>query len=188
LTILDYEILPGIAGWLHPFSFKHEHENIQLDGLSIRLIELGKRKKMDNFNLDNPLDRWMTFLAEPEKLITMQKFDISVYPNLMKAVEILDRSNFTLEQQIAYDNHLFAVADINQTRIESYDKGHGEGKEEGIEIGEVRGIKKGLEKGFDLTLNLIDDLEIGILTNAELAKKYSKPLSVIEQLSAKFRK
>jgi hypothetical protein len=137
----------------------------------MRLIELGKRRKMDNFNLDNPVDRWMTFLAEPEKLITMQKFDLSVYPNLMKAVEILDRSNFSLEQQIAYDNHLFAVADINQTRIESFDKG----------------FEEGLEEGFDLTLNLIDDLEKGVLSNAELAEKYSKSITVIEKLAAKFR-
>jgi hypothetical protein len=126
---------------------------------------------MDNFNLDNPVDRWLTFLAEPEKLITMQKFDLSVYPNLMKAVEILDRSNFSLEQQIAYDNHLFAVADINQTRIESFDKG----------------FEEGLEEGFDLTLNLIDDLEKGVLSNAELAEKYSKSITVIEKLAAKFR-
>jgi len=137
----------------------------------MRLIELGKRRKMDNFNLDNPVDRWLTFLAEPEKLITMQKFDLSVYPNLMKAVEILDRSNFSLEQQIAYDNHLFAVADINQTRIESFDKG----------------FEEGLEEGFDLTLNLIDDLEKGVLSNAELAEKYSKSITVIEKLAAKFR-
>ena len=138
----------------------------------MRLIELGKRRKMDNFNLDNPVDRWLTFLAEPEKLITMQKFDLSVYPNLMKAVEILDRSNFSLEQQIAYDNHLFAVADINQTRIESFDKG----------------FEEGLEDGFDLTLNLIDDLEKGVLSNAELAEKYSKSITVvIEKLAAKFR-
>ena len=137
----------------------------------MRLIELGKRRKMDNFNLDNTVDRWLTFLAEPEKLITMQKFDLSVYPNLMKAVEILDRSNFSLEQQIAYDNHLFAVADINQTRIESFDKG----------------FEEGLEEGFDLTLNLIDDLEKGVLSNAELAEKYSKSITVIEKLAAKFR-
>ena len=133
--------------------------------------------------MDNPVDRWMTFLAEPEKLITMQKFDISVYPNLMKAVEILDRSNFTQAQQIAYDNHLFAVADINQTRIESFDKGF----EEGAEIGEERGVEKGREEGFDLTLNLIDDLEKGILSNAELAQKYSKSTEIIEKLAAKFR-
>ena len=142
----------------------------------MRLIELGKRRKIDNFNLDNPVDRWMTFLAEPEKLITMQKFDISVYPNLMKAVEILDRSNFTQAQQIAYDNHLFAVADINQTRIESFDKGYDEGRVEGI------------EEGFDLTLNLIDDLEKGVLSNAELAQKYSKSIDVIEKLATKFRR
>lgn len=87
---------------------------------------------MDNFNMDNPVDRWLTFLAEPEKLITMQKFDISVYPNLMRAVQILDRSNFSLEQQIAYDSHLFSVADINQTRIDSFEKGFEEGEDIGI--------------------------------------------------------
>jgi predicted transposase YdaD len=138
---------------------------------------------MDNFNMDNPVDRWMTFLAEPEKLITMQKFDISVYPNLMKAVEILDRSNFTQAQQIAYDNHLFAVADINQTRIESFDKGYNEGRVEGL----AKGRFEGIEEGFDLTLNLIDDLEKGVLSNAELAQKYSKSITVIEKLAVKFR-
>jgi predicted transposase YdaD len=161
----------------------------------MRLIELGKRRKMDNFNMDNPVDRWMTFLAEPEKLITMQKFDISVYPNLMKAVEILDRSNFTQAQQIAYDNHLFAVADINQTRIESFDKGYNEGRVEGIEEGReegrvegrAEGRFEGIEEGFDLTLNLIDDLEKGVLSNAELAQKYSKSITVIEKLAVKFR-
>ena len=183
LTILDYEILPGLKGWLHPFSFKHEYENIQLDGLSVRLIELGKRKKMDNFNLDNPLDRWITFLAEPEKLITMQKFDISVYPNLMKAVEILDRSNFTLEQQIAYDNHLFAVADINQSNIDSYDRGHGEGKEEGIEIGEVRGIKKGIEEGLNLSVPIIKELLRGELSYEEIANKFSVTVQNVNNIA-----
>ncbi len=183
LTILDYEILPGLQGWLHPFSFKHEYENIQLDGLSVRLIELGKRKKMDNFNLDNPLDRWITFLAEPEKLITMQKFDISVYPNLMKAVEILDRSNFTLEQQIAYDNHLFAVADINQSNIDSYDRGHGEGKEEGIEIGEVRGIKKGIEEGLNLSVPIIKELLKGELSYEEIANKFSVTVQNVNNIA-----
>jgi len=133
--------------------------------------------------MDNPVDRWMTFLAEPEKLITMQKFDISVYPNLMKAVEILDRSNFTQAQQIAYDNHLFAVADINQTRIESFDKGFDEGRVEG----RAKGRFEGIEEGFDLTLNLIDDLEKGVLSNAELAQKYSKPIEIIEKLATKYR-
>ena len=184
LTILDYEILAKLPDWLHSFSFRHEgNPDIKIDGLSMRLIELGKRRKMDNFNMDSPVDRWLTFLAEPEKLITMQKFDLSVYPKLMKAVEILDRSNFTLEQQIAYDNHLFAVADINQTRIESFDKGF----EEGEELGIKKGREEGREEGFDLTLKLIDDLEKGNLSNVELAQKFSKSIAVIEKLAAKFR-
>ncbi len=126
---------------------------------------------MDNFNLDNPLDRWMTFLAEPEKLITMQKFDISVYPNLMKAVEILDRSNFTLEQQIAYDNHLFAVADINQVRIDSYDRGHGDGEE--------RGIKKGL----NFSVPIIKELLKGELSHEEIASKFSVSVQTVKNIA-----
>ncbi len=187
LTILDYEILPGVAGWLHPFSFKHEHENIQLDGLSVRLIELGKRKKMDNFNLDHPLDRWMTFLAEPEKLITMQKFDISVYPNLMKAVEILDRSNFTIEQQIAYDNHLFAVADINQSNIDSFDRGHGEGIEKGRVEGRVEGREEGeqigLHRGLSLSRAIIRELKKGELSHEEIAIKFSIPIAEVKMMA-----
>ncbi len=185
LTIVDHEILPGVADWNHEFSFNHQtHPEIKVEGLSLRFIELAKRRKLDNFNMDNPTDRWLKFLAEPEKLITMQKFDISVYPNLLKATELLDRSNFTIEQQIAYDRHWFAVADINQVRIDSYDRGHGDGREEG----KVEGREEGREEGFDLTLNLIDELEKGVLSNEELAEKYSKPLAVIEKLAAKFRR
>jgi hypothetical protein len=142
-------------------------------------MELGKRRKLDNFNMDNPVDRWMTFLAEPEKLITMQKFDISVYPNLMKAVEILDRSNFTLEQQIAYDNHLFAVADINQTRIDSFDKG--------FEVGEDIGIKKGYEEGRNQTLSILKDLQKGILLNHEIATKHGVELQLVIQIADSFK-
>ena len=142
---------------------------------------------MDNFNLDYPLDRWMTFLAEPEKLITMQKFDISVYPNLMKAVEILDRSNFTIEQQIAYDNHLFAVADINQSNIDSFDRGHGEGFGEGIEKGRVEGRvegeQKGLYRGLSLSRAIIRELKKGELSHKEIAIKFSIPIAEVKLLA-----
>ena len=105
----------------------------------------------------------------------MTKFDLSVYPNLLKATELLDESNYSQAQLDAYDRHLLAVYDINRSNIESYDRGHGEGREEGR------------EEGFDLTLKLIIELEKGILSNEELAQKYSKPLTVIEKLASKFR-
>ncbi len=140
----------------------------------MRVLELGKRKKLGNFNMENASDRWMAFLAEPEKLITMPKFDISIYPNLMKAVDLLDRSNFTMAQQIAYDNHLFAVADINQSRMESFDQGYDEG------------LEKGLAKGLQLSIAIYKELQSGILSVEEIALKYSITVSEVEHLAKEF--
>lgn len=124
--------------------------------------------------MENASDRWMAFLAEPEKLITMPKFDISVYPNLMKAVDLLDRSNFTMAQQIAYDNHLFAVADINQSRMESFDQGYDEG------------LENGLAKGLQLSIAIYKELQSGILSEEEIALKYSITVSEVENLAKEF--
>ena len=88
---------------------------------------------MGNFNFDDPVDRWLSFLAEPEKILTMPKYDLSVYPNLLKAAELLDESNYTQEQLNAYDRHLLAVYDINMSRIESFDEGVDEGLKRGRE-------------------------------------------------------
>jgi hypothetical protein len=116
----------------------------------------------------------MAFLAEPEKLINMPKFDISVYPNLMKAVEILDKSNFTPGQQIAYTNHLFAVADINESRMESFDKGYDEGME------------KGMEKGLHLSIAIFKEFQSGLLSHEEIARKYSITVEEVEKLAKEF--
>lgn len=136
--------------------------------------------------MENPSDRWMAFLAEPEKLITMPKFDISVYPNLMKAVDLLDRSNFTMAQQIAYDNHLFAVADINQSRMESFDQGYDEGLEKGINTGKIAGIQEGLAKGLQLSIAIYKELQSGILSIEEIAHKYSITVTEVEKLAKEF--
>jgi predicted transposase/invertase (TIGR01784 family) len=163
--------LPGVADWNHAFSFNHQtYPDIKVEGLSMRFIELAKRRKLDNFNMENPVDRWLKFLAEPEKLITMQKFDISVYPNLLKATELLDRSNFTIEQQIAYDRHWFAVADINQSNIDSFD----------------RGFDEGMEKGLHLSIAIYKELQSGILSIEEIANKYAITVTEVEKLAKEF--
>jgi predicted transposase/invertase (TIGR01784 family) len=185
LSIINHAIKSDPQKWLHRTAMIDRTDpEFEISGINLIFLELAKRKKLGNFNFKDPVDRWLSFLIEPEKISSMTKFDLSVYPNLLKATELLDESNYSQAQLDAYDRHLLAVYDINRSNIESYDRGHGEG----IEIGEERGIKKGREEGFDITLNLIDELEKGILSNEELAQKYSKPLSVIEQLAAKFRK
>ena len=138
---------------------------------------------MSNFRMDNPTDRWMAFLSEPEKLINMAKFDISVYPNLMKAVELLDRSNYSVAQQIAYDNHLFAVADINQSRIESFDKGFEEGMEKGMGKGIDKGRMMGIEEGMNKTIAILQELRDGTKSNEEIAEQYQVNLKEVIGLS-----
>ena len=138
---------------------------------------------MSNFRMDNPTDRWMAFLSEPEKLINMAKFDISVYPNLMKAVELLDRSNYSVSQQIAYDNHLFAVADINQSRIESFDKGFEEGMEKGMGKGIDKGRMMGIEEGMNKTIAILQELRDGTKSNEEIAEQYQVNLKEVIGLS-----
>jgi len=127
---------------------------------------------MSNFSMDNPVDRWLTFLAEPEKILAMTKFDLSVYPNLMKAAELLDESNYSQAQLDAYDRHLMAVYDINRSRIESYDKGFDEG------------IDKGIGKGLQLSIAIYKDIQVGHLTHKAIALKYSISLEKVKKLAA----
>jgi hypothetical protein len=77
----------------------------------------------------------------------MPKYDLSVYPKLLKAAELLDGSNYTQEQINAYDRHLLAVYDINMSRIESFDEGFDEGLN--------RGRGEGLEQGIHLSAPII---------------------------------
>jgi hypothetical protein len=105
----------------------------------------------------------------------MTKFDLSVYPNLLKASELLDESNYNQAQLDAYDRHLLAVYDINRSNIESYDSGH----EDGEECGEERGIKKGL----NLSVPIIKELLKGELSHEEIALKYGVELDVVMQIA-----
>ena len=130
---------------------------------------------MGNFNFDDPVDRWLSFLAEPEKILTMPKYDLSVYPNLLKAAELLDESNYTQEQLNAYDRHLLAVYDINMSRIESFD--------EGVDEGLNRGREEGREEGIHLSVPIIKELLKGELTHEEIAEKFSVSVQLVAKLA-----
>jgi predicted transposase/invertase (TIGR01784 family) len=130
---------------------------------------------LGNFNFDDPVDRWLSFLAEPEKILTMPKYDLSVYPNLLKAAELLDESNYTQEQLNAYDRHLLAVYDINMSRIESFD--------EGVDEGLKRGREEGREEGIHLSVPIIKELLKGELTHEEIAEKFSVSVQLVAKLA-----
>jgi predicted transposase/invertase (TIGR01784 family) len=138
---------------------------------------------LGNFNFDDPVDRWLSFLVEPEKILTMPKFDLSVYPNLLKAAELLDESNYTQEQLNAYDRHLLAVYDINMSRIESFDEGVDEGLKRGREEGRQEGREEGREEGIHLSVPIIKELLKGELTYAQIAERYSVSFDLVAKLA-----
>ena len=113
----------------------------------------------------------------------MPKFDLSVYPNLLEAAELLDESNYTQEQLNAYDRHLLAVYDINMSRIESFD--------EGFEVGLQRGIEKGIKQareervieGFRLYFPIIKVLLKGELTHAQIEERFSVSFDFVAKLA-----
>ena len=77
------------------------------------------------------------------------------YPFIKKAVELLDESNYTEGQLIAYDNYLASIMSWNSTMKHQFDEG----------------IAKGKEEGLQLTLSIIRDLKANISIE-EIAAKY----------------
>jgi predicted transposase/invertase (TIGR01784 family) len=148
---------------------------------------LVKRKKLGKFNFDDPVDRWLSLLVESEKLLTMPKFDLSVYPNLLKAAELLDDVNYTQEQLNAYDRHLLAVYDINMSCIESFDEGFEVGVQRGIEKGLKQAREEGIKEGFYFYLPIIKEFQRGELTHEEIADKFSISLEAVNKLAEELK-
>ena len=121
----------------------------------------------------------------------MPNYDLSVYPNLLKAAELLDESNYTQEQLNAYDRHLLAVYDINMSRIESFDEGVEVGEARGVEKGHKQGLEQGREEGrqegreegIHLYVPIIKELLKGELTHEQIAERYSVSFDFVAKLA-----
>ena len=196
LSIVNHSFKPNPNKWLHKIEMLDRTDpDFEVPGITLLFLELAKRKKLGNFNFNDPVDRWLSFLAEPEKILTMPKYDLSVYPNLLKAAELLDESNYTQEQLNAYDRHLLAVYDINMSRIESFDegvevgeargvkKGHKQGLEQGLEQGREEGRQEGREEGIHLYVPIIKELLTGELSHEEIAERFSVSVQLVAKLA-----
>ncbi len=168
LSIINHSVHADAQKWIHHIGMMDRTDPaFKIPGINLVFLELAKRKKLGNFNFEDPLDRWLSFLIEPEKISNMTKFDLSVYPNLLKAAELLDESNYNQAQLDAYDRHLLAVYDINRSNIESFDKGY--------------------EEGRNQTLSILKDLQEGTLLHHEIASKHGVELQVVIQIADSLR-
>jgi len=160
---------------LHSYSIINEIDlNKKLGGIHLVFLELEKCKNLGNFTIQRIQDRWIAFLTEPEKFLTMSKQALHEYPNLIKAVELLDESNYTQGQLIAYDKYMDSIISWNSSMIESYDNGF----EEGIEKGRLGGI----HEGSDITINILKALKLGELSTEAIAEQFSVSIKLVQDL------
>jgi len=171
LSIMDYTFDHSNNDWLHRYSLINEIDiNKKLNGIHLIFLELDKYRKMAKFTLDTVQDRWIAFLTQPEKILAMSKETLHDYPNLIKAVELLNESNYTPGQILAYEKYLDSVISWNSTMIESFDNGYDQGLTEGI------------EKGAEKTIAIMQELRNGNLTIADIAGKFNIKEELVLQL------
>lgn len=146
--------------------------------------QLLKSRKRINFTMKNKQDRWITFLTEPEKIMTMSTQEKHDYPNLVKAVELLDESNYTPGQLIAYDKYLDGIMTWNSTMVQSFDNGFDEGILKGKQEGKEEGREEGMMLGTDQTIAILRELKIGKKEIDDIASEFNIPVQKIMELKS----
>lgn len=141
-----------------------------MNGIHLIFLELEKYRKMAKFTLDTVQDRWIAFLTQPEKILAMSKETLHDYPNLIKAVDLLNESNYTPGQILAYEKYLDSVISWNSTMIESFDNGF------------EQGLTEGLEKGAEKTIGILQELRSNNLSISEIAEKFKIKDELVLQL------
>jgi predicted transposase/invertase (TIGR01784 family) len=164
LCFVDHVLEQDTQRWKHKFIIINEDEpSRRIAEMELHFIELSKCRKRTNFDLKDPLDRWIKFLIDPEHIKTFSMESKFEYPNLKKAVLLLDESNYTEGQLIAYDNYLASIMSWNSTMIHHYD--------EGIKDGMAKGIEEGKSQEREQMLSIIRDLKADNSIE-EIAAKY----------------
>jgi len=164
LCLTDHVIEPDTDRWKHKYILINEDEPWRkIQEVEMHFIELSKCRKRDNFNLENPLDRWVKYLIDPTFIKDFTMETAYNYPNLKKAVELLDESNYTEGQLIAYDRYLDSIRTWNSSMKLSYEEG----------------IEEGMEKMKQNLESALSDLKAGISIE-EAASKNNLEKSYLE--------
>jgi predicted transposase/invertase (TIGR01784 family) len=168
LSILNNVVEPDTEHFIHTYDISNKKGHLlDLEGIHLHCIELPKFRKNSKFDMTNPLHAWMKFFADPEYFSTMPIRQYETFEELKKAIELADESNFSQGQLYAYDRYLDNIR--TQKAIEDYQK------EMGIEMG----IEIGRKEGMNITISIYKDLQRGILSYEDIAKKYAISLEEV---------
>jgi predicted transposase/invertase (TIGR01784 family) len=142
-----------------------------LDDITLHFFELPKWQKSNNFDINNPLDRWLQFFTNPNFYTMISLEERQMLDKIYNAVDLLDTKNYTIEQLRGYDQFIDNIM-IRETDLDEAEK-------RGIQKGMKKGMKKGLEKGKELASQeiqlIMSDIKEMNLTIEQIAEKYNTP-------------
>lgn len=162
LCLVDHIIEHGTDRWKHKYIIVNADDPDRcIKEVEMHFIELSKCRKRSNFNLEDSLDRWVKYLIDPKFIKSFTMNTQYNYPNLKKAVELLDESNYTEGQLVAYDKYLDSIRSWNSSMKLSY------------------------EEGQHLVVSILRSLKEGKSIKA-IASEYSVEVSYIENLRKEF--
>jgi predicted transposase/invertase (TIGR01784 family) len=162
LCLVYHNLESDTARWRHTYKILNEDEPHKgISAIQMHFIDLSKCRKRDNFSIEDALDRWVKYFIDPEYIKTLSMNTQYNYPNLKKAVELLDESNYTEGQLVAYDQYLDSIRSWNSSMKLSY--------EEGVAESENR------------ILAILQDLKSG-MSEIDIAKKHHVEVSFVQKL------
>jgi len=178
ISIMDDILVGSNNNCVQTYSMiNHDKTDERANGLHLVVLELAKCRKMRNLDMEKPLDRWIQYFINPEYYLAMEKQELEKMPFQMKAVEILDTTNFTPGQMRTYDQYIDSVRLHNTIMVDAWERGITAGKEEGIQ----QGIAEGKAEGLQLSVLILEELRAGIQASV-IAENYNVEPALVEQL------
>lgn len=185
LCLVDHIVEHDTDRWKHKYIIINEDDpGRRIKEMEMHFIELSKCRKRGNFNYENVLDRWVKYLIDPEFIKSLTMNAQYNYPNLKKAVELLDESNYTEGQLVAYDRYLDSIRTWNSSMKLSYEEGIDEGRAVGREEGRVEGKEEGVKEGAQILALALKALKAGN-SPEEVAQAYGFDIPFIQELYQK---
>ena len=142
--------------WHHEYKLRHHQFNERsLDDITLYFFELPKWQKINKFDINNPLDRWLQFFTNPNFYTMISLEERQMLDKIYSAVDLLDTKNYTIEQLRGYDQFIDNIM-IRETDLYEAEK-----------RGELKGKKK---EQMEIYL-IISELKKMELTIEQIANK-----------------
>ncbi len=187
LCFLEGEAVKGSDEWFHHYTINHNSiPGLVMEGMEWVYVELGKWRKLGNFNNELKRDLWLGFLAQPEKLNDMLTLEHKKkYLEVSKALEMINTSNYTDAQirgmEKYVEDYLFLSTGIEMAIQDARKEALVEGKQRGIEEGKQEGLILGQSEALHKIKLVIEQLNKGIPVE-KIAADLCIEISMVEEI------